>query len=415
MITGDGTKGGKDTATAPVCTVCQTTHNSRMLTCTECNSQVHVTCLGLGRNAYPAGIFMCADCVKNEAKLPNAVPEQAKEAAHMLVWLKGNRVAGSSQDTYASGLHRYIRFLQATGISLKTALPGGKEGMNTMHIQMFISWAASRYKFNTINTSLSALADWHRSKGISADPVSCMAVKQLMQTVKTQQGPAGLPVGKTGMTKAMLRLLIAYLNKQQQKDPEKADIYLRDICWVLVGFYGLLRRSEIIALQLQDVTVNASSSTPYVEVRIRKSKTDRRGEGAVVTITGVTRDNIPLATYIQQWLKTRAAHNPKPEDALFTKWDLDRLSPTNEPIKHGQTLALRLQGYLIELKRRYPELTVNPASYGMHSLRRGGVMAAWMAGVDIEKIKAHGRWKSDAVRAYMHTTRRMRLQITSCM
>ena len=360
---------------------------------------------------------MCADCVKNEAKLPTAAAasEQAKEAAHMLVWLKGNRVAGSSQDTYASGLHRYVRFAKATGIPLGLALPEGRDGMNTMHIQMFISWAASRYKFNTINTTLSALADWHKSKGASTEPVNCVVVKQLMQTVKMQQGPSGMPVGKTGMSKAMLRLLVAYLQKQQQKDTGKSAIYLRDICWVLIGFYGLLRRSENIALQLQDVTVGGSGSATFVELHIRKSKTDKRGEGAVVTITGVTQEGIPIATFVKEWLSVRAACNPSKTDALFTKWDLDRLSPNNEPIKQGQTLALRLQGYLLDLKKRYPHMTVNPASYGMHSLRRGGVMAAWLAGVDVEKIKAHGRWKSDAVRAYMHTTRRMRLLITTSM
>lgn len=70
---------------------------------------MHVTCLGLGRNAYPAGKFTCAECVKFGAKLPNDVPEKKLEAAaHQLVWLRGMRVRESSQNTYAPYLHRYV-------------------------------------------------------------------------------------------------------------------------------------------------------------------------------------------------------------------------------------------------------------------------------------------------------------------
>jgi hypothetical protein len=94
---------------------------------------------------------------------------------------------------------------------------------------------------------------------------------------------------------------------------------------------------------------------------------------------------------------------------------LDSLSLSNNPIQTAETLNKRLKLYLTALVAKYPDLQVNPASYGMHGLRRGGVMAAWHAGVEVEKIKAHGRWKSDAIRAYMQTTRDMRLVVTSSM
>ena len=90
--------------------MCAKAAPARMVTCRECNQSVHVTCLGLGRNAYPAGVFTCATCVRFLTKLPADVSEQATDASHMLVWLKGNRVRESSQHTYASGLHRYVSF-----------------------------------------------------------------------------------------------------------------------------------------------------------------------------------------------------------------------------------------------------------------------------------------------------------------
>ena len=38
-----------------------------------------------------------------------------------------------------------------------------------------------------------------------------------------------------------------------------------------------------------------------------------------------------------------------------------------------------------------------------HSLRKGGATAASLGGASEEEIKALGRWKSDAVRVYVHS------------
>jgi hypothetical protein len=192
-----------------------------MVTCLECKSKVHVTCLGLGKNAYPAGKFTCADCIMFAAKLPDNPHEQAVQAAHTLVWLRGKRVRVSSQDTYASGIHRYVKYMSdICHKSLEEALPEGTdEGIDTKTVQLFISWAASRYKFNTIQSTLSALIDWHKSKGVSYEGVSNKAVKELMQTIKAEQGPQGLPVGKQGMSKPVLKLLLGYLQRQKRTAP----------------------------------------------------------------------------------------------------------------------------------------------------------------------------------------------------
>lgn len=388
-----------------------------MVTCAECETKIHVTCLGLGNNAYPAGVFTCADCILFAAKIPDTANEQATQAAHTLVWLKGKRVRDSSQDTYASGIHRYLRYMtEICHKSVEEALPEGiDQGVDTETIQLFVSWAAGRYKYNTIQSTLSAVIDWHKSKGVSQAGISNKAVKELMQTIKAEQGPDGLPVGKQGMPKPVLRLLLGYLQRLKEKHPEMAELYLRDQVWLLLGFYGLLRRSELISLQMRDVLIRGKGSAEYVELNVRFSKNDRAGKGAVVTIIGTTQDSVPIARTVKEWLKVRNRTNPGPEEPFLTTWDLDSYSLSNTSIKTGQALATRLKQYLTDLKKLYPHIEVNPTAYGMHSLRRGGVMAAWLAGVDYEKIKAHGRWRSDAIKAYLQTTVAIRLQVTGNM
>ena len=81
----------------------------------------------------------------------------------------------------------------------------------------------------------------------------------------------------------------------------------------------------------------------------------------------------------------------------------------------SQALATRLKTLLTRLIQQVSGLDVNPSDYGMHSLRRGGTIAAWAAGVDVEKIKAHGRWRSEAVRVYMTAGPDIKLSVTSAM
>lgn len=361
---------------------------------------------------------MCARCVKLAACIPDHASQDVHDAAHMLVLLDAQRVQESSQHTYASSLHRFVKWAtEKAKLPLQTVLPPGKKGVvDADQVRLFMAWASARYKASTIESTLSALKDWHKSKGADYSHLNSEPIKQLLSSIKVDQGPAGLPKGKVGMTKPILRLLVKYLAVQRDAaGPTARWLYIRDLTWTLLGFYGMLRRSELIAPTLEDIKVGSEQGQPYIELHIKRSKTDQRGEGAQVTISGISIDQIKIADYVQQWLAHRRDMGAQPSDPLFTAWDLNIRCMSNNPLKTGQALAERLKLHLTSLVQKYPGLNVNPEAYGMHSLRRGGVMAAWQAGVPVEKIKAHGRWQSDAVRAYMHTTRSMRLQVTQGM
>lgn len=346
--------------------------------------------------------------------------EQLTDAAHRLVWLRGMRVRVSSQNTYASSLHRYVRF--GTSVCNKTPqelLPlAARKGADGPTVELFVSWASTRYKFNTIQSTITTLIDWHKDKGVPNNVLTDQPMKHLLATVKAEQGPDGLPAGKTRMAKPVLRLMLKYIQNRRNEDPTMSELYLRDECWALLGFFGMLRRSELVALNMQDVTIGHTQGHTYVELIIRRSKTDRGGAGATVTIAGTSRDGIEIAKPLLEWLSIRRRAGANEHSPLFPAWNLDTLKCHREQrLTNGAALAVRLKKYLREIIAKYPQhdLSINPESYGMHSLRRGGVMAAWAANVDIEKIKAHGRWKSDAVRAYMGTTRPMRLMVTQRM
>lgn len=405
---------------AGMCNACGTPTRERLLTCTACAHVFHPSCLGLDKHNYIADIFTCATCICILAKIPEHALEKAKESAHHLVWLKAQTTKSSSQATYAAGLARFTTWAtQIAGLAPKEALPSVPgEGILPERVGLFISWASKHYACTTVKSTISALAHWHKSKHL--DPTAYVRTpdnNDLLKAMEISAGPSGLPTRKEGMRRDLLRLLIAHMSHLERTEPDMKAMYTRDKAWLLLGYFGMLRRSEIIALQVGDITFPRTQGpkAPYLELNIRSSKTDRKGHGAKITITATSKDNIPILQIVQRWHNLRLSAKAKPTDPLFTQWDLDNYAPGPKALKNGQALASRLKLYLTALKTAHPRLTVNPAAYGMHSLRRGGVVAAWLAGVDIEKIKSHGRWRSDAVRVYMQATLDIRLMITTSM
>lgn len=398
------------------CPLCEQAGGSRQVQCQACCRPYHLLCLGLHSSAFPVGEFVCAPCHLLACKVANP-NEQAVNAANMLIYLQGNRIQTRSMDTYASALHRYLDFaVNVMGKPRHLALPSGRAGVvSTEDLKLFIAHAASKYKVSTIMVTICALVDWHKSKGAPADSVSpaLPEIKTLIKSVSTLQGPAGLPVGKVGMPKSILRLTLAWL--ASHTNLSLRPLHIRDAAWLVLGFFGLLRRSELVALCVQDLSLH-SGPQPHISVLIRHSKADQRMAGVNVLIAATSIDGISIIQCVRSHLDQLLAHGARPTDPLFPAWDVDanRLA-SGKRLANGQALSKRLTGYLQELRSRYPDLPVNPSSYGMHSLRRGGVVAAWEAGVDIERLKAHGRWRSDAVRAYMTATTTIKLSVSGNM
>lgn len=414
----DQTHGHRSTDHNSECPICDLADTRRTIQCRSCLHRFHAQCLGLHGTAYPAGEFLCASCNLFANRIPSPTCE-ALNAAHMLVYLTGHRVACSSMDTYASAMHRFVHFCTTClGKPISEVLPPGVHGVIDCElVKLFIAHAASRYKISTVRVTLSALVDWHKSKGAVSTSVSPSnpQIKQLLQAVKQQQGPEGLPKGKVGMSKQVLFLLLRHILQLQTSDLQMSELYIRDWAIFALGFYGFLRRSELIALNVGDVSF-VEGSSPYIDLRIRKSKTDQAGAGASVIITQCTKDGLRIGEGLHRLIALRVQSGAGPDDPLVPAWDLNAMKlHRSTRLKNGQALASRLKLYLTAILRQFPNVQVNPATYGMHSLRRGGVVAAWAEGVDVDRIKAHGRWKSSAVQVYLTPDLSIRLSVTALM
>ena len=162
----------------------------------------------------------------------------------------------------------------------------------------------------------------------------------------------------------------------------------RDRALLLVGFAGAFRRSELVALDAEDVAVRPDG----VVLSIRQSKTDQEGAGAEVGLPyGENRLTCPVRS-LEAWMQEgRISNGP-----LFRRIDRhgnvgNRLSPAS--VDTIVKKYARAAGYLKENDERDP----SAPTYSAHSLRAGFVTTAAKAGVPEWVIQRQTRHKDLAV------------------
>lgn len=207
-------------------------------------------------------------------------------------------------------------------------------------------------KWNTLSRRLAAISQLHQRAGFES-PTRAWAMKQFLAGLRRELGVA--PVRKKPVLVADLKQIVGEL-------PDSL-LGQRDRALLLLGFSGALRRSELIALDVEDL----EEAREGLIVHIRRSKTDQEGEGRKAGIPqGADQATCPVWT-VKQWLAAaRIESGP-----VFRVMN-----------RHGQVLPKRLsgEGVAIVVKRAVEKLGYDPALFSGHSLRAGLATSAAAAG-----------------------------------
>ena len=152
---------------------------------------------------------------------------------------------------------------------------------------------------------------------------------------------------------------------------------VRDRALLAVGFAGALRRSELGAVRVGDLAFEPEG----VRLTLPRSKTDQEGRGRVVGIPPARGTVCPVQA-LRAWLAVRQAADPG-------AWLWVRISKTGVPSEAGPRAAGGLTGEAIAaiLRGRCEDVGLDAERISGHSLRRGWITEAAMAGADPRAIR----------------------------
>ncbi len=165
---------------------------------------------------------------------------------------------------------------------------------------------------------------------------------------------------------------------------------LRDRALLLLGFAGALRRSELVALDVEHLTAREEG----LSVLIAQSKTDQEGLGQIVAIPRVTDSPYCPVQAVSDWMAAASITS----GAIFRR--LHRGDVVGASRLTPQSVALVIK----ELAAR---VGLEAGRYAGHSLRSGFLTSAAQQRASIFKMADQSRHKSlDVLREYVRNEER---------
>lgn len=226
---------------------------------------------------------------------------------------------------------------------------------------------------STLNQALSAIAWAHVTAGFPS-PARTEQVKALFLGIRRTVG-TGVKK-KAALLVPALTLAVEGLHGIAGK---------RDRALLLLGFAGAFRRSELVALRVEDLAFDVEG----LLIRIGRSKTDQEGEGRTLGIPfGDHPETCPVAA-VKTWL----------EDARIKEGPIFRAVSKSGRIRKE---ALTGRSVALIVKKCLAGAGIDPETFSAHSLRSGLVTAAAKAGKSELIIAGQTGHKSmDTLRGYV--------------
>ena len=176
-----------------------------------------------------------------------------------------------------------------------------------------------------------------------------------------------------------------------------ASVGCRDHLLLVLGMGLMGRRSELVALNLDDVWEDEDRG---LVVYVGMSKTDKAAAGEEVAIErGVFDQTDPVAS-LRRWRAVLDDHGIRHGRLLRSVSFKGRI---------GERLPVKTVNAMLKARARQAGL-VHPDGYSAHSLRSGGMTASLREGTPLGVAAAHGRWSptSPVVIGYARTEDRWR-------
>jgi site-specific recombinase XerD len=225
-------------------------------------------------------------------------------------------------------------------------------------VAAYIAECAGRLKVGSIQRRINAIAEAHKAIGLES-PTHHAMVTNTMKGIRRTKGTA--PAQKAPALTDDIRAMVDAAGDGM--------IGARDRALVLAGFAGAFRRSELVALDVEDCAFGKDGLT----ITLRRSKTDQDGAGRKIGIPyGANPETCPVRV-LQSWM----------DQAGITSGPLLRSIS-----RHGRVQPGRLSGVDVArvVKKLAERAGLDAAKYAAHSLRAGHATSAAIAGASERSI-----------------------------
>ena len=235
-------------------------------------------------------------------------------------------------------------------------------------IGAYLASLGETHKPTTIRRRLSAIGKMHRFNDFPWNPAH-YDISAPLQGVMREHGQ---PVQKAAaLTLPMLRQLVATCDRSARGR--------RDRALLLIGFAAALRRSELVALQVEDVT----KSKTGLRVRIGRGKTDQAGQGAEIGLPyGKHSETCPVLAF-EAWMVLAKRKTGPLFRRISTGGGIGDTPLHGNAVQRILTKRIAMAGLVIEGFERM----------SAHALRVGFITEAYNQGVRDEDIMRHTRHK----------------------
>ena len=268
-------------------------------------------------------------------------------------------MAANTRRAYRSDWRIFTTWCDMHGLAPLPAAPST--------VARFLTAQAATLKVASLHRRLAAIVQAHRAAGY-ASPSDDATVRTVWRGIRRTKGTA--TAKKRALLTSDIRALLAVL----PNSPSGA----RDRALLLLGFAGALRRSELVALDVDDIEAVEGKG---LLVRVRRSQTDQKGRGIQVPIHP---GSDPLTCPVQAlaaWLAV----------AGITEGPIFRPVDRHQRIGPGRLTA---QTVALIVKRAATAAGLDPARFAGDSLRAGFATSAAIAGAELPSIMCQTRHRS---------------------
>jgi integrase len=262
-------------------------------------------------------------------------------------------ISDRTKKEYRDDLKRFLDF-------------GGSIPASPEEVASYLSQHAETHKAATLERWKISISKAHSTQQLT-DPTKSELVKLTLKGIRRTHGIAQRRVNP--ILKEDVLLMVASLDDENLKD-------LRDKILLLMGFAGAFRRSELVALDVENIQETREGLT----ITITKSKTDQEGAGQKIGIPYARNSKCcPVKTY-KKWLDASGIGN----GAVFRS--VSRHGKLGNRLHHHSAARV--------VKLSAEKIGLDPKLFSGHSLRSGLATSAAVAGVPVHRICSQTRHKS---------------------